>query len=175
MDLLIKYGIDALALILLCSSVFIYYKKGAVRTVLRVASFFISAILVRLFSRKIAINLIMNTTWFSTSQNRSLIFSLISVIAVFVVSMIVLGIIIGAVDHLFKLPVLKTINKVLGGVLGALCGIFSVFIICIILRLLYIADIETLNNMISASSVYKFMCEMTDKFFPFISDIVNKL
>jgi hypothetical protein len=54
-----------------------------------------------------------------------------------VLSYVILMIVVGLIDKFFKLPVLKTANKLLGGALGAVKGVILVFLLCAILEILF--------------------------------------
>lgn len=49
---------------------------------------------------------------------------------------ILLMIVAGLIDKFFKLPVLKSANRIMGGLLGAVKGAVLVFVICVILEII---------------------------------------
>ncbi len=55
-------------------------------------------------------------------------------IIVLVLSYILLMVVVKLIDKFFKLPLLKTANRLLGGVLGAFKGVIVVFLLCVILE-----------------------------------------
>lgn len=69
----------------------------------------------------------------SLAANRTLMRVLVAV-AVFVVLEIVVYLIVSAVDRLFRLPVLRQINALLGGVFGFLKGVAVLLFLCAAVR-----------------------------------------
>lgn len=55
-------------------------------------------------------------------------------VIVLVLSYILLMVVVKLIDKFFKLPLLKTANRLLGGVLGAVKGVILVFLLCVILE-----------------------------------------
>lgn len=60
----------------------------------------------------------------------------IGVLVTFVVSLIVLKLLSRLFDGIFKLPVLKTINKIGGFVLGLVLGVAGAFVLCTLIQIL---------------------------------------
>lgn len=58
------------------------------------------------------------------------IFTFILVLILFFVFVLVLNILIRMIDKVFDLPILRGLNTFLGGLFGALIGVFIVFLIC---------------------------------------------
>ena len=52
---------------------------------------------------------------------------------IFAVCSGILAIVIAVIDSIFKLPVIKSLNKLLGGVLGAVKGLIGVLIVSVVL------------------------------------------
>jgi len=60
--------------------------------------------------------------------------SAIAIVLIFCVSMLVLNLIVAAIDRIFSLPVLGTINRIGGLIVGIFCAVAIVLIICALLR-----------------------------------------
>jgi len=71
-----------------------------------------------------------------------------------VVSYILLMIVVKLIDKFFKLPVLTTANKILGGALGAVKGVILVFLLCVILEIFFGAGNDSfLSGAVESSKI----------------------
>ncbi len=81
-------------------------------------------------------------------------------VVVLTVSYILLMIVVKLVDKFFKLPLLKTANKLLGGVLGAFKGVFLVFLLCVILEVVAgIGENSFAMDAVASSKIITFLNE----------------
>lgn len=81
-------------------------------------------------------------------------------VAVLVLSYILLMIVVSLIDRFFKLPLLKTANKFLGGVLGAFKGVLLVFLLCVILEVVVgMGKGTVLADAVGSSKIITFMNE----------------
>ncbi len=91
--------------------------------------------------------------------------NIVSFIALFAVGKFVSGFAVGAVNTVFKLPIIKGINKHAGGLLGAAKGFF----IAAVVSLVALAAVQFLPDMpvtqaIKESTVIKILAEITTEF-----------
>lgn len=83
--------------------------------------------------------------------------SIVSFLSLFAITMIVLRIIIFLLDYLFKLPVLKQANKLLGTALGVLLGLFRAYVFGAIITLLMpVIQTNNPNLAIGNSFIFNF-------------------
>ena len=129
---MIDYIIDIILALIFALITYKYYKKGFVRTVLSFAAFFVSIILAKTLSGNVSQWVFSNTKLFAGLDRY--IAKLIIFVIVFIVVSCLIKWIISLVDKFFKLPVLKQANKLLGGILGAGCGIIVVIVLCVCLQ-----------------------------------------
>ncbi len=75
-----------------------------------------------------------------------------------VVSYILLMIVVKLIDKFFKLPVLKTANKILGGALGAVKGIMLVFLLCVIFEIFFGTGNDSfMSGAVESSKIIEFV------------------
>lgn len=79
-----------------------------------------------------------------SSRVSSVISNVIAFVIIFIVAMLLLGIVAFILDKICKLPGLRQINKTLGIIFGAICGILQVVIACTV--------ITAILNMIGVNS-----------------------
>ena len=89
----------------------------------------------------------------------------VALFVVFALCNAVLSCFIGIINKIFKLPVLKTLNRWLGALLGAAKGVFAVGIICMILYLISSVAPETeLAKAVEGSAVFNAVMTIADPF-----------
>ena len=89
----------------------------------------------------------------------------VALFVVFALCNAVLSCFIGIINKFFKLPVLKTLNRWLGALLGAAKGVFAVGIICIVLYLISSVAPETaLAKAVEGSAVFSAVMTIADPF-----------
>lgn len=59
----------------------------------------------------------------------------VSFVALLVASLVALTVLMFLLELVFKLPVLKTVNKSAGAIVGILFGLFRVFVLCVVIQL----------------------------------------
>lgn len=81
-------------------------------------------------------------------------------VVLLILSYILLMIVVRLIDKFFKLPLLNTANRLLGGVLGAFKGIIFVFLLCIILEVVAgIGKDSFARDAVEASKIITFLNE----------------
>ena len=155
-------------------------KRGFVLQLMHLVSFIISFIVAVLFFRDLASHLSMwipypdlgdDSSWgvfLSSMPLENAFYNAISFAVIFFATKIILQIIASMLDSVARLPVLRSINKLLGAVLGFIEVYFVMFIILFILALVPIASIQTY---ISSSLLATLIIEHT----PFLSNAVKSL
>lgn len=154
-------------------NVFIYYKKSFVRTVLEFISFFISAFVARTYSGIVSDFFVKNTDIFSDKdgeQKSKLIF----VALLFILTSAVLKVIIYYIDKFFKLPVINTVNKLFGLILGILIGLFIVVMCIILFKIFELSGYEPLIEMVENSRIIKISGGVIAKCYPVIAEYLKK-
>lgn len=110
-----------------------YFKRGFTNTLLRFAAFLMSIVLAKGFSAQITDWIFANTRLFIGTEKY--IAKLIIMVVTFLILSVVLNWIAALIDKVFKLPVLKQANKLLGGIFGAVNGAIIVLVLCIALQI----------------------------------------
>jgi uncharacterized membrane protein required for colicin V production len=81
-------------------------------------------------------------------------------VVVLVLSYILLMVVVKLIDKFFKLPLLKTANKLLGGILGAVKGIILVFLLCVIFEVIAgSGKVSFAADAVSSSRIITFLNE----------------
>jgi uncharacterized membrane protein required for colicin V production len=127
------YIVDLILAVIFVFITVAYYKRGFVKTILNFASFFIAIILAKTLSGKVTDWMFSNTKLFAGMERY--IAKLIVFVLGFIILSILLKWIISLINKVFKLPVLKQANKILGGVLGACCGAIAIIVLCVCLQI----------------------------------------
>lgn len=94
----------------------------------------------------------------------AMFFLILSVILIFALKFIA-----GLLSKLFKLPLIGTVNKVLGGVLGACKGAMVLILISTVLRLIFSDSTDELGQAVNNS----FVVGLTDNINPFIDSLTQ--
>lgn len=83
-------------------------------------------------------------------------------VLVTVIIIAILRIVISAINNIFKLPVLRTVNGLLGGVLGFILGLIKVFLLVVILIIVAaIANNEMITKAVDASNICDFVTNIS--------------
>lgn len=128
-----QYIIDIILAAIFLALTIKYYVKGFAKTILKFVAFFLSIVLSRGVSGAVTDWVFSNTKLFSGTERY--IAQLIITVICFVVLSVLLNWVVALINKFFKLPVLKQANKLLGGLLGALCGGIIVIILCFTLQI----------------------------------------
>ncbi|MBQ8783876.1 MAG: CvpA family protein [Clostridia bacterium] len=172
MDFLKIYIIDIVLCLIFILCVGYYYRKGFARSILEFFSFFAAAVVTKVYYGDVARFLIENTSLFEDDVLSEQKIRLISLIALFVGASILIKLIISLIDRFFKLPLIKTANKALGLLIGALCGFLLVTAICLVINFVAMTGYEPLVNAISNSKVMEIDSQIIDVVFPEIKSLI---
>lgn len=86
------------------------------------------------------------------------ILNILSVLLLFLIVRISLYIIIEVFDLIAKLPVLKSINKFAGALMGLVNGLFIVYLVCAVM-ILFVTNTPELKEIIDNSTITKYFYE----------------
>ena len=106
---------------------------GFAKRVLDFAAFVLSIVGTKVLSGTAADWVFSNTRLFSGLEKY--LAKLIITVVCFVILYFVLSLIARLANQIFKIPVLKQANKILGGVMGAFCGLIVVIVLSIVLQI----------------------------------------
>lgn len=109
-------------------NVAIYFKRGFAKTILKFVAFFLSIVLSRAISGTVTEWVLDHTDFFEGKE--IYITRLIITVIVFVILSAILNGLVMLINKVFKIPVLKQANQILGGLIGALVGGILVVILC---------------------------------------------
>ncbi|MDR4995632.1 CvpA family protein [Bacillus altitudinis] len=170
--------IDIIILFLLLMGTLVGLKRGFILQFIRLISFVVSILVASMFYQSLAPQL----TWipapnFSGGQAQLAFFSgnletayynTIAFIILFILTKILLAIIGGLLTTIASIPVIKQVNKLLGGVLGFLETYLFVFILLFVAALL---PVDALQTMLSKSVLADAIVSNT----PYLSGLVKDL
>ena len=86
------------------------------------------------------------------------ILNILSVLLLFLIVRISLCIVIGVFDLIAKLPVLNSINKFAGALMGLINGLFIVYLVCAVM-ILFVPNTPELKEIIDNSTITKYFYE----------------
>lgn len=127
-----QYIIDIILAAIFLALTIKYFTKGFAKTILNFVAFFLSIVLSKSVSGTVTDWVFSNTKLFTGTERY--IAQLIITVICFVVLSVLLNWAVTLVNKFFKVPVLKQANKLLGGLLGALCGLMIVIVLCHMLQ-----------------------------------------
>ncbi|AVM24948.1 CvpA family protein [Bacillus pumilus] len=170
--------IDIIILFLLLMGTLVGLKRGFILQFIKLISFVVSILVASMFYQSLAPQL----TWipapdFSGGQAQLAFFSgnletayynTIAFIILFILTKILLAIIGGLLTTIASIPVIKQVNKLLGGVLGFLETYLFVFILLFVAALL---PVDALQTMMSKSILADVIVSNT----PYLSSLVKDL
>lgn len=148
--------IDIIILFLLLMGTLVGLKRGFILQLIKLISFVVSILVASMFYQSLAPQL----TWipapnFSGGQAQLAFFSgnletayynTIAFIILFILTKILLAIIGGLLTTIASIPVIKQVNKLLGGVLGFLETYLFVFILLFVAALLPVDALQTMMS-----------------------------
>lgn len=155
-------------------------KRGFILQLMHLVGFIISFIVASLYFRKLASHLSLwipypelnnDSTWalfLNSMPLENAFYNAIAFALIFFVTKIILQIIASMLDFVANLPVLRSLNKILGAVLGFVEVYFITFIILFILALL---PVEAIQVRIKSSFLATLIVEHT----PFLSKAMKNL
>ena len=173
MEALKIYIIDIVLLLIFIVCVVYYYRKGFVRSILEFCSFFVSALLTKMYSPAAADWLIKNTDFFNGVSAPQAKANLISVIVIFIAASVLLRVIIGLIDKFFTLPVIKTANKALGLLVGAICGFLLVSAVTLFINVLNLTGYAPLETAVANSKIMELDSQLTASLFPAAAELIK--
>jgi uncharacterized membrane protein required for colicin V production len=127
-----QYIIDIILAAIFLVPTIKYFTKGFAKTILNFVAFFLSIVLAKSVSGTVTDWVFSNTRLFTGTERY--IAQLIITVLCFVILSVLLNWAVALVNKFFKIPVLKQANKLLGGILGALCGLMVVIVLCHLLQ-----------------------------------------
>lgn len=172
--------ISLIILLILLFGFFMGLKRGFVLQLMHLCSFIIAFIIATIYYKKLAGHLSLwipypdlgdNTIWAvfnSTMPLENAFYNGIAFVIIFFATKIILQIIASMLDFLASLPVLRSINKLLGSILGFLEVYLILFVI---LFLAALVPIEAVQTRVEGSFIAKLMIEHT----PFLSSGIESL
>lgn|SRR5690625_629863 len=172
--------ISLIILLILMFGFFMGLKRGFILQLMHLTGFIIAFIVATIYYKKLATHLSLwipypdigdSTIWAifnSTMPLENAFYNGIAFILIFFITKIVLQIIASMLDFLARLPVLRSINKLLGSVLGFLEMYLIMFVILFVLAL---APIDKIQTKIDGSFIAKLIIERT----PFLSNGLESL
>lgn len=172
MDFLKIYIIDIILGLIFALCVGYYYRKGFARSVLEFFSFFGSAVVTRFFYSDLSEWLLEETNIFSSETHPEQKARLVAMIVLFIASAIVIRLLINIIDRFFKLPLIKTANKAMGLVIGALSGFLIVTVICVVLNFVAMTGYEPIVAAIEKSKIMEIDSQIIDAIFPEIQKLI---
>lgn len=111
----------------------VFFVRGFAKTVLSSLTFIGAIICTKIFADEATEWILKNTKFFTDTETH--IAKLMVTVVLFLLLLLVLKIIVNIIDKLFRIPVLKQANQLLGGILGAVSGAIVVFILAICLQI----------------------------------------
>ena len=130
---LADYIIDLILAGIFLVMTFTYLKKGFAKTILKFVAFFLSIVLSKILSGTVTDWIFSNTKLFVGTERY--IAKLIITVLTFVVLSFLLNFLVSLINKVFKIPVLKQANQLLGALIGAVCGGIIVVILCFVLQI----------------------------------------
>lgn len=128
-----QYLIDVILAAVFVTVTLVYFFRGFAKTVLRFAAFAASIACSKIFLNPVTDWIFTNTKLFAGTEKY--IAKLIIMVLCFLVFLFVFNIVADLIDKLFKLPVLKQANRLIGGAMGAVIGIILVLIMSVALQI----------------------------------------
>ncbi|MEB2358617.1 CvpA family protein [Bacillus pumilus] len=170
--------IDIIILFLLLMGTLVGLKRGFILQFIKLISFVVSILVASMFYQSLAPQLMwIPAPNFSGGQAQLAFFSgnletayynTIAFIILFILTKILLAIIGGLLTTIASIPVIKQVNKLLGGVLGFLETYLFVFILLFVAALL---PVDALQTMLSKSILADAIVSNT----PYLSGLVKDL
>lgn len=168
-----EYAVDVFLLLVFFITVIIYYKKSFVRSILEFISFFAAAFIAKMYSEPVANMLVSRFSVFSGEYGYEKA-NLITIVLLFILISFVLKLIIYYVDKGFKLPILKTANKMMGLVLGFFIGFILVAALVAGIKAVELTGNETIISFTGHSRIMRLFSTVLAKIYPLISELIEK-
>lgn len=162
--------LDILLIIIFAASLLVGIKRGFVVQIIHLTSFFIALIVAYIYYKPLAEKFVLWIPYPGITQDASLtlivdkldinetFYRVIAFAVIFFLVKLVLQIIASIFDFLTYLPILKSINRILGALL---CFVEFYFVIFILLYVLALIPIEGIQQFIGNSIIASLMLEHT--------------
>ena len=128
-----------------------YTKNGFVRSFLGILQYIITYVLAVIFSPVLGEFLSDTLSINETASN------ILAFIAIALVCYSIFGLLINIIDKFFELPLLNTVNKALGFLLGIVLSLFSLIIICSISTYILTLFEVSVEDIRDHSIIYRFI------------------
>ncbi len=172
MDILKIYILDIVLFLIFILCVGYYYRKGFARSILEFFAFFAAGVVTRLYYSDFAEILVKNTPFFEDSIFPEQKARLASMVLIFIGASVIIKILISVIDRFFKLPLIKTANKALGLLIGALCGFLLVTGICMVVNLIALTGYEPVVEAVNNSKFIEIDSQIINAIFPEIKKLI---
>lgn len=160
--------IDIILIVIICVFTFKGFNKGFVKTVGYLLSYFIGIILAFQFFLPIYI-FIQGFIKFESKIAEAVIFILILLIFIKLIKLL-----ISAISNFFKIPIINSVNRVLGALFGFVEGILILGTI-IFLFSNYMIFTDFTENMLATSEIAIKLANIAFLFYPFIPKALKEL
>lgn len=152
---------DIILVAVLVAFVVAGFRRGFVRSLLELAGYLLALVVSAAYSGTLAEKLVpVLSKVKQLGALTGVTARILSAILIFVVLQILVHLLVGLADQLFRLPVLHQINALLGGVLGFAKGCLVLLLICMVARVFLpaAAAVKPHGNMqqISSSRIYQY-------------------
>lgn len=172
--------LDIILIIVFAASLLVGIRRGFIVQIIHLSSFFIASFIAYLYYKPLAEKFVLWIPYPGISQNDSLtllvdqldinktFYRIIAFAVIFFLVKLVLHIIASIFDFLTYLPILKSVNRILGAVL---CFVEFYFIIFILLYVLALIPIDSIQKLIGDSFIAELILEHT----PLVSQFFQKI
>lgn len=128
-----QYIVDICLAAVFVAFTVVFFARGFAKTILSSLTFIGAVVCSKIFAADATEWVLKNTKFFADTEVH--IAKLMITVILFLVLLVVLKIVVALIDKLFKIPVLKQANQLLGGILGAVSGAIVVFILALCLQI----------------------------------------
>jgi len=150
--------LDIIFLFILLGFTFIVYQNGFVKEVFAKLAFIVGGLIAIFFAPYFALTILKSFDYVKNSMilKNDLLLYAISFVCLFSIVFLIIKIIGNIVGLIFEFPILKSLDRALGAILGLLEGSI---IICIIIELMQIQSIFSFANLIENSKIATFFID----------------
>ncbi len=172
MEFLKIYILDIFFILLFAGCLVYYYCKGFVRSLLELFALAAAAIVTRAYTPAVVTWVMQNSDLFTGDWGQKKAYLVIGILLFILVSL-VLKLIILIIDKAFDLPVIRTANKLLGLVLGAVCGFLLVCAGAAIVQMLLLTGSGTVQTLASHSRVLPVVRQALAYVYPAVAEVLQ--
>lgn len=150
--------LDIIFLFILLGFTFIVYQNGFVKEVFAKLAFIVGGLIAIFFAPYFALTILKSFDYVKNSMilKNDLLLYAISFVCLFSIVFLIIKIIGNIVGLIFEFPILKSLDRALGAILGLLEGSI---IICIIIELMQIQSIFSFADLIGNSKIATFFID----------------